>query len=512
MRAVCSFGHAAAKTGCRRGEPVKLSTWMAALVGGLAVTVALFTDTWLYLAIGVAGVTFVLFAFAHPRLALLAWLLLAPAATEYANLSLPAGIPDLTFSRLVVAVVVLAVGVRMIVKGRRLVPFGTIELVMLALLAVAVFDMLRSGRVTSDALQIFDEYMTPVLLFLAARNVCVRRVDLRHAAYILAAVGCYLALHGGYQYFFYQKTPDELAVEDLMIQEGGQRVNESHLAEGRAVGPFSSAVEYGSVSAIAFLAALFLVLYRTHGPGRVLLAATLPAIAAAVVMSSTRSVWLGAWVGAVALALLDTRRRIALLASILAITAAGVIVAALLLPRSSELEDRASSMEPIEARLVMYKIGLTIAVRHPLTGYGRGSPSRIAARRELYASGDPNADLAPGQFHNVFLMTLVEWGLVGLAAYCAVLVMMARGALHLRRLVPEQDLAHQFAGLFLATVVVFVVQGLLVDTPPFLCLNGMVFFLGGLVHAQLDARLRPVVAEAPMPAITLPAGREASRA
>jgi hypothetical protein len=56
-----------------------------------------------------------------------------------------------------------------------------------------------------------------------------------------------------------------------------------------------------------------------------------------------------------------------------------------------------------------------------------------------------------------------------------------------RRLADEQGVGYHFAGLLLAATVVFVTQGLLVDTPPFLYLNGVYFFLAGLALAQLDA-------------------------
>ena len=42
-----------------------------------------------------------------------------------------------------------------------------------------------------------------------------------------------------------------------------------------------------------------------------------------------------------------------------------------------------------------------------MIGYGRGTPARVAARRELLALGDPDADLAPGQFHNIYLSILI---------------------------------------------------------------------------------------------------------
>ena len=482
------FTDVAGSTQTCRGERVKPSTVISAAAIGLIVTATILTDTWLYLLMAVAGVLFVVFAIAHPRPALLLWVLAAPTANTYATVNLPGGIPDIMFGRVTVVVVSVAILLRVMLKGRPLVAFGAVEFAMLGLLAVMTLDLLRSGVPTSDAMQDFDERVTPVLLFLAARNLCVRRADLRQAVYILAIVGCYLALHGAAQYLAFGR-PNPTAADDvnLAVHEGGQRVNESPLGEGRAVGPFTNSVEYGSVTAITFLSALFLALYLTRGVIRAIPLAALPLIAAGVVMSSTRSAWLGGFVAVLLMALLDHRRKI-LLASIGAVTVVGLLAVVLFLPADSNLQERASALEPIRARLIMYEIGLTIAVRQPLTGYGRGAPSRIAARKELYATGNPDADLAPGQFHNIFLTSFVEWGIAGLIAYTAILVLIVKGAIQLRRrLADEQGIGYHFAGLVLVTTVVFVTQGLLVDTTPFQYLNGVYYFLAGLLFAQLDA-------------------------
>jgi O-antigen ligase len=86
------------------------------------------------------------------------------------------------------------------------------------------------------------------------------------------------------------------------------------------------------------------------------------------------------------------------------------------------------------------------------------------------------------------LKTLVEWGVVGLAALVVILTLFVRGALALRRrLAGEQNDAYHFAAVFLFATAVYVVQGLFTDTPPFLYLNGLYFFLAGVVYAQLDA-------------------------
>ena len=370
------FPHVVMSSAMQRGAPVKPANIIAVTAVGVLVSLALITDSWFYLILVMAALGLVMFAVAHPRLALFLWLFVAPIANEYAKLPLPVGLPDLTFGRVVIGLVWTGMLLRMALKGRRLVPFGGVELAMLALVAIMVLDvMMRSGNPTSDALQNFDERIIPILLFLAARNLCVRPIDLKVTAGILVAVGCYLALHGGYQYLGLGSTnPTIEETEDLTVREGGMRVNESHLGGGRAVGPFLSAVEFGSVAAIILIAALYIAIYVNDGVGRFVTVAVVPLIATAVVFSATRSTWIGGYLGIVLMAVFDRRLRTRMLTA-LGITSVALLIAAVMLnPETSTIRERASSTEPIEGRLLMYEVGLKIAARSPLTGYGRGTP------------------------------------------------------------------------------------------------------------------------------------------
>jgi O-antigen ligase len=209
-------------------------------------------------------------------------------------------------------------------------------------------------------------------------------------------------------------------------------------------------------------------------------------IGAAVAISMTRSVWLAAFAAVPLIAWLDPSRRAPVLAAVAGISAAG-LAAVLFLPAASSVRERALSVEPVSGRLLMYEIGAELALERPLTGYGSDGPSRRAARRKLIARGGAGAELAPGQFHNTFLTTTVEWGLPGLVLFVTILTFFIRAGLTLRRQSAEGDDGHRLADLFLFATVVYVGQCLLVDTPPFLYMNGLYYFLAGCVFAQLDA-------------------------
>jgi len=83
-------------------------------------------------------------------------------------------------------------------------------------------------------------------------------------------------------------------------------------------------------------------------------------------------------------------------------------------------------------------------------------------------------------------MTLVEWGIFGLVTYVTILLLMVHLGLAVRRLAGDDDLLFHFGGFYVAAIALFVVQNLLVDTPAFQYLNGMLFMFAGMLQAQRD--------------------------
>jgi O-antigen ligase len=441
------------------------------------------------------GVVFVALVFAQPRLGLWAWLLFSPLALKYATVSLPVGLPDVTLGRVVVALVTVVFALRVVLFGERLKPLRALDWAILVLSGIMVLDLLgRAENLTSEALQNFDEMGIPVLLYVAARHLLTRASDLKWATYAVIVVGLSLAAHGAYQFArFSAPTPSMPVIE--VVRVDGARVNEDFLSEGRSLGPFGSPVEFGSVAAICFTAAFVLALRRFHGISRTLGWVALAPCAVAVVLSATRAAWLGPIVGVLVVAALDRQRRPTIMLSLGVAVALAIAIVMVVLPRSEIFRERAFSIEPIYARTLMYRIGFTLAAREPLTGCGRGAPALRAAGAEADAMGGSDAEIAAGQFHNTFLMTLVEWGVAGLAAYIAVLVCLLGTALAVRRQCPDdQSFAFHAAGFYVAALAIFVLQNVFVDTPSFLYLNGLMFLFAGILQAardRHDAEARP---------------------
>ena len=461
---------------------MRISGWIVGAAIGAIAAAAAVVGAWQYLILGVVGAAFAAFALAHPRATLLLWILIAPWANAYATIALPAGLPDITFGRVVIVLVLAALLLRVRVVGSPM-RFGVVEVAMLAVVAVAIVDlMLRGSDAGSAGLQIFDQYLAPALFFIAARNLGFASADLRRVASVLAAAGVCLAAHGVYQYL--TVTPESLqGLDPAAVEQLGE-----HLTEGRAVGPLANAVEYGGVVAIAFMAALLVALPAAGGVQRLVPLAALMPIGVAVAVTLTRSVWLGWLLAFWTAAIVDRERRAAIVLATGALTVA-VLAAALVLPDESAFAERAVASEPVSGRLSMYRVAAQMIARQPLIGYGRGLGTYEAARKEALAlGGSEEGAWAPGQFHNVYVSALVEWGILGLTAQLAWQFLFFAAALALRRRpTPAGGLAYRFAGFFVAASVVYFVQGLFVDMAAFLYLPQLYFLLAGLVFAELDA-------------------------
>ena len=132
------------------------------LIAGLAVALAAIFDQWLYFALGVASLMFLVAAFQRPYLGLLVWMFAFPILDPYVRIDLPGGIPNITMNRVAVALVVVTLMIATMLRRRRLLPIGPVEGAMLLLSGIMLGDMyMRSPNPGEDALLLFDEYLTP---------------------------------------------------------------------------------------------------------------------------------------------------------------------------------------------------------------------------------------------------------------------------------------------------------------------------------------------------------------
>lgn len=188
---------------------------------------------------------------------------------------------------------------------------------------------------------------------------------------------------------------------------------------------------------------------------RALSATLLVLTALAVLMSGTRSAWVGLLVGSIFM--FDWRSRgrglviiVLFVAGIVVYTAQIPFLRDFILDRSSNAIDSGGA-----GRMDIWKVGLTIAEDHPIVGVGFGNFPQaftfdaIARTRGL---GNYSGLYAGRAAHNIFLGSLVETGLVGLTFLSSFMWSIAR-----------RVQAGPLNSLIQAIVVAYLVQGSFLD-------------------------------------------------
>ncbi|MBN1885186.1 MAG: O-antigen ligase family protein [Candidatus Krumholzibacteriota bacterium] len=187
---------------------------------------------------------------------------------------------------------------------------------------------------------------------------------------------------------------------------------------GRTPGPFSTAMTYGGI--LLLFVSVFAAVGIGPGVSRRLRAASLAGAALAAValfFSFTRSAWIGCVVS-LAVSFSVMRRRLLVPALLL------LVVVLLLLP--APYRARVTSIwDPDQhanrQRIELLRGGLGIVRDHPVLGVGTMDLADVYRRYK-----PPGAIHVHGHMHNIFLQVAVTRGIVGLAAFCWLLVALFR--------------------------------------------------------------------------------------
>lgn len=449
---------------------------LSSLAAGLLASVCILFQWWLPLAAILFGLPLVLFLVSEPFKALIMWLLLSPSLGSYINFSLPVGIPDITFDRLVVGCIVLALLLQVMFRGGRLLPAGQTEKAMALFFVMGLLDVLfRSDSKGSNFLIFFDECGIPFLLFVAAKNLFHSHEQIQKFVRVLFLVGAYLAVYGIYQYLTHGTTvlADDIDPETL-----------GHLIEGRAVGPYLSAAIYGTVLTFAFVWTLYLVPFERWAGAQFFIAVGLALMGLGIFLSVTRAVWVGFLAALFVVQLFDRKWRKPF---VLCLGALILLASVAWFKRSdtSLVHARLVAEDTVQQRFVAYKLALLMSLARPVFGYGRGDEPFTIGRAEYLARIESDwlqlgSEIGPP--HNQYLYTLVQYGLIGLLAYGAIFVAMVRSGVTLMRLVPDPGSAQrQFVILFWGMLAAYLVQGLFADVAAFPFLGALLYIFAGMV-------------------------------
>jgi O-antigen ligase len=265
----------------------------------------------------------------------------------------------------------------------------------------------------------------------------------------------------------------------------------------RARGAIVNAAENGGMIAILLLVGLHTVLYASNGAMRwASVFGLLAAGGAALFFTETRGPWL-AFLGGLAVMMFHKRCRglvfglggvgVIAMAAFLVVSAASVgnLVKEDPLPQRSD-----NTSDTAEFRMDLYRESVRPFQEHPLVGWGLGT---FTDTEYLFDAYGGSLTITTAVLHDTVVAITLESGIIGGVLYLSFLGTLVATLIKLRRASLDFE-TRDFYTLGLASLAVFVINGLFVDIRYFMQQNALIFLIAGLGLA-LPPRNRLQVAE-----------------
>ncbi len=329
-------------------------------------------------------------------------------------------------------------------------------------LFVVVVSALLSGQpeyglgATSKWGRLLTSFLIPAALYFVARQIEIKPADWSRMLMALVLLGIYLAATG-------------------VLEVAGQwaLVFPRYIADpalgthfGRARGPELNAVSLGLYLTASLWCAWTLLGHARRRGQQLALCIVLPLLAGGVLLTYTRSTWLGMAASGLVVAAVEIPRRWRLPA-LGAATFVGMLLAAVSWSHLMGLEREGSAAEAshsVDQRASFAYVSWQMFKDHPISGVGFG---RFYDQKLPYLS-DRSQDfelesLRPLHHHNTLLSVLTETGLVGLAAFAAMFVVWTRTAWSLVRGQHPASWMHSHGVLMLALLANYLCSALFHD-------------------------------------------------
>lgn len=412
---------------------------VVAIVGGAGLAFGLHSPSQ-DLTIAIAGTSvYLVTILIAPLKGLLLWMVTQPVLERYLNISLGYGIPDLSLSRLCIALITVLLLARAAVRLQRLQPVNKFDIVVLAFM-VGMFQtgFRETGGMRSFQL-IFDHYFIPVLTYFAVKNL----VSDRRSMYLVFYAILFMALYSAV-YAIYETTTGNVLLlkrQDTLFfyREAGLRILR---------GIWGSNFAFGRVFIMA-IPILFYFYLKTSSPSRKFFwAICLALVFGGMYLTYKRA----AWIATVAVTFLmqffyPQFRRLFIV--LLVIVAVAIAFYGDRITDSTVYTSRINSeSSTIEGRTEGWENGIEVWSTSPLRGIGVRQYTRRAIK----------AGYADHDLESEHLEILVSAGLFGFLPYIGwLLLMVYDGYRHYRGWVAgslaDPDLIAVFWGILLGYVI-----------------------------------------------------------
>ncbi len=400
----------------------------------------------------IAGTGFSVLVFFYPVKAFLFWLITSPILNFYVKVPLGAGIPDLTFDRITVFMLLIVILIKVILHMMEPHPLGKIEKYMMLFVCFAGFTVFFTPNKSSNFQTLIDFYVTPFFIFFLAKQLLRSEQDLDNLFWAFLLTGIYLAVIGIFQYY---------TGRTLFVPAYFKRM----FAE-RATGPFVSAIHYGAVMSALLVSSWYILWFNKKHLVKLLLFGFLSLIFFAVVLSLTRAVWVGCIASVSIILYCYPKYRWKVVCSQVL---AGIIgfITIFFFMTDSVVYRRITELDPIYNRIMTNVACIRMALTKPVFGYGYGEKTfSLYWRKFMVSVGSIGVQHGHAVWvpHNEFLHILVLTGFTGFFLYTSIFRHGFKASRSLFKINPQSRVVNKnFVIFFWGILGIFVINGLFVD-------------------------------------------------
>jgi O-antigen ligase len=398
------------------------------------------------------------------------WLIITwPILTLFVRIPLPAGIPDITYDRILILLIVTVVILEALLSKRRLMKVTLLDFLIIIYVFAQLFDRVYviwfGGLGDSDLIGVLNIFIIPIALYWAAKNIISTKEQLRWVLYALVISSILVCFTGlieqavGTRIF---KTSLELGGYEVVYQwedaQGGLR----------AAGALGNPAIYGAFLGMGCLAGLSLLSIQKRKSIQLVILAILALLLYGVLASFTRSAWVSVFIILfIAQFLLNDIWKKTL--PIFTLGAISLIFFGNFVPASSKIIQRALNTKTIAQRYDLFSIGLQHFFEKPIYGWGSGALNHF----DISIAGEIS--------HNIYLTFLVDGGVVLFLSFVIIIGYLLLRSIHIFRMTQKGSLERNMLVVMMGGIMIYLISGLALELRYFSYFNSLFWIFAGVI-------------------------------
>lgn len=428
------------------GVPKRLLAWRGEIVTmgafGAGIVLALLLNSDLRsLAVAVSGISvYFLLILIDPLKGLLLWMVTQQLLERYLNISLGAGIPDLSLTRLCIALITVLLLARTAIRYRRLQPVNKFDVLAFLYMVGMLQCGFRGSSGVSSLQDVFDIHWVPVLIYFAVKNLVVSRRSVHFVLCAVLLIGLYSAVYAIY----------ETVTGNVLLAPSGGQSFQTYSDSGLRVlrGIWGGNGGFGKVFVIGIPIGFYFYLKSSSPARKAAWAVCLALVFVGLFFTYKRAAWLAMLVVVFLMQWFYPQFRRLFIVLLIVVGIASALNWDSITTSTVYTDRINSNLSTSDDRTIAWEHALEFWAASPLVGHGSHQYYNLAS-----AAGYEHRSI-----ESEYMEILVSAGLVGFLPYVGLLLLMAYDGLqHFRGRVAgslaDRDLMAVFWGILVGYAV-----------------------------------------------------------